>query len=83
MTSPTTERCLTACVEASNTDTASHKNPVSASDDTEWDDLLDALRSYHVAVAAIGERVKAGEPVPPFFAPPSITDDRRAVGDWR
>lgn len=27
----------------------------------------DAIGSYYVAVAAIGERVKAGEPVPWFF----------------
>jgi DNA modification methylase len=32
-----------------------------------FDADADSLGSYHDAVAAVGKRVKAGEPVPPFF----------------
>lgn len=33
----------------------------------EYDEHADAVGSYYDAVAAIGERVKAGEEVPEFF----------------
>lgn len=33
----------------------------------DFDDHADSLASYHEAVRAIGEKVKAGAPVPQFF----------------
>jgi hypothetical protein len=34
-----------------------------------YDETADAIGSYNDAVAAVGERVKAGEPIPSFFLP--------------
>lgn len=41
----------------------------------DFDDLADALASYHDAIRAIAERVKAGEPVPDCLLPPSHTKE--------
>jgi hypothetical protein len=34
-------------------------------------EAADARDSYDLAVRAVGERVKAGDPIPPFFLPVS------------
>jgi hypothetical protein len=36
-------------------------------DPPDYDAVADAMGSYYEAVRVIGERVKAGEPVPEFF----------------
>jgi hypothetical protein len=36
-------------------------------DPPDYDAVADAMGSYYEAVREIGERVKAGEPVPEFF----------------
>ena len=39
-----------------------------------YDEAADARGSYDEAVRAIGERVKAGEPVPDFFLPTAVKE---------
>lgn len=46
---------------------------------TEAELRADAVGSYYVGVAAIGERVKAGQPVPAFFKSATTAEDGFAL----